>query len=319
MGQQRTLKQMLHATPEAQAYWRGLNPDRQPGLKPDPVPDFDTPTCETCGGIGVVSARLPVDHPLFGKLFPCTNPDCPTLKQQRAAQYAELCTLAQIPPEYKDLTFDLWRELLEKAPQFQAGKLDALGAALAFVAARNNGYTFTLDEAADAVGLPHTDNDGEAKCAIVYSGDPGVGKTSMAICAMRELIDVYQLPAKYLLMDEFFAALHERFEKKQHHEFAEGAEDAAEVIRMYQFAPVLIIDEFPRKPGKSEWWIQSVYQLINYRHNNHMPTIITTNLDALTLMHEWGAPVVSRIQRMAHWFEVGGLEVRRRASMVVSR
>lgn len=311
----KTLEEILRNSPEARAY----NAELRSRRKPDPLPEFDAPPCEDCGGLGWVTYAVKFDHPKFGQTRPCPNPNCPTLKKQRAEQYAKLCTLAQIPDEYKALTFDGWREMFNAAPQFQAGKLDAYGAALAFVAARDQRFLFTLDEAADAAGLPRTDNDGEAKCSLVLSGEPGVGKTSLGICAMRELIDGYQLSAVYLLMDEFFAALQERFKDKQEHEFAQGADDAAEVIRLYQQAPVLIMDEFPHKPGKSEWWIQSVYQLINYRHNNHMPTIITTNLDALTLMHEWGAPIVSRIQHMAHWFVVGGLEVRGRGAEIISR
>lgn len=311
----KSLEEIMRENPEARAYARELRERRAP----DPVPEFDEPVCPYCGGLGWVTAGVKFDHALFGKPLPCPDPDCSALKQMRAERYAKLTTLAQIPKEYAGLTLGHWWELFETAPQFREGKLDAFGAVLAFVAARDRSYLFTQDDAADGVSLPHSDNDGDEKCSIVLSGDTGVGKTSMGICALRELVDVHQLPVVYLLMDEFFSALQERFEKKREHQFVSDADDAAEVIRLYQQAPVLLIDEFPHKPGKSEWWIQSVYQLINYRHNHQLPTIITTNLDARTLMHEWGAPIVSRIQRMAHWYVVGGLEVRRRADMVVSR
>lgn len=306
----------MRENPDAQAYiksWReGMAAKQQ--LAPEPATE-----CEVCGTMGFVRVDLPVEHPHFGIPYPCPNPNCPILEKQRSERYAKLCTLAQIPAEYADLTLASWQDLFNQQPEFQQGKLDAYGAARAFIAARENGYRFTLDDVADAVRLPRPDYNSPARCSLVLTGTFGVGKTSLAVCIARELIDVYQLPAVYLLMGDFFAALHERFEKKDEYEYLSDAQDDAEVIRTYQQAPVLIIDEFPTKPGTSDWWESEVYKLVNYRHVYHMPTVITTNYSVDELTYSWGGRVGSRLQTMAHWIRVTGLELRRRDATWESR
>lgn len=314
----KTLAEVMRTNPEAQAYikaWREGIAAKQ-DFAPAPVEE-----CPLCGIAGFVRADRHVDDPQFGQIVPCPNPSCPVLERQRADRYAKLCTLAQIPDEYADLPLVGWEQLFESAPEFRRGKLDAYGAVLAFIAARGRGYRFTLDDAADMVGLERPPYASPARCSIVLTGTFGVGKTTLAAGAARELIDVYQLPAMYLLMGNFFAALHERFKKKDVYEFFPDAEDDADILRTFQQAPVLIIDEFPLKSaiGSSDWWETQVYQLVNHRHIYHMPTIITTNYSADDLTESWGARIGSRLQAMAHWVEVGGLELRRRDATWKSR
>lgn len=311
----KTLAEIMRANPEAQAYireWReGMAAKQQ--FVPEAAEE-----CPVCGIAGFVRADLPVEHPNFGDVVPCPNPSCPVLSTQRAERYAKLCTLAQIPDEYEGLTLENWRQLFD-APEFQTGKLDAFGAALAFVAARERGYRFTLDDVADMVNLERPPYASASRCSMVLTGTYGVGKTSLAVCIARELIDVYQLPAMYLLMDRFFAALHERFSRKDAYELFSDADDDVELVQMFQQAPVLILDEFPLKPGTSDWWEQQVYQLVNYRHVYHMPTVITTNYSIDDLTQSWGARIGSRLHTMAHWIQMGGLELRRRDATWKSR
>lgn len=307
-----TLSEILKANPEAQAYFREL---RERGAARMQAEVEAVPMCPECDGMGVVKTNAPLGHPLFGQLLPCPNPLCPALAEQRSQRYEKLCTLAQIPEEYKDLSLASWRELFEVAPQYRAGKLAAYGAALAFIEAREDRFYFTLDYAAELVGIEVPEFDAPRRCSLVYYGTFGVGKTSLAVCVARELLDTYRVNVVYLLMGEFFTALQERFEKKTEYEFGGEASDEAELMRTYQQAPVLVIDEFPLKPGKSDWWERAVYSLINYRHIHHMPTIITTNFTFDQLTDSWGGMIGHRLHTMAHWIEVGGLEMRRRDAM----
>ena len=36
-------------------------------------PDSAVTACEICGGLGWISANVPLGHPLFGKLVPCPH------------------------------------------------------------------------------------------------------------------------------------------------------------------------------------------------------------------------------------------------------
>lgn len=309
----KSLTDILKANPEAQAYFREL---RERGAQRWAQEAEDAPTCATCGGVGfVVPSNLPYDHPMFGKPLPCPALNCPALEAQRHQRYEQLCTLAQIPDEYKDLTLDSWRELFEVAPAFQVGKLHAYGAALAFIAARENRFMFRLSDASIIVGIDEPEFDTPPRNSIAFYGTFGVGKTSLAVCILRELIDVYRVNAVYLLIGDFFLALQERFEKKAEYEFGGEASDEAELMRLYQQAPVLVMDEFPLKPGRTDWWERVVYSLVNYRHIHHLPTIITTNFTFDELTESWGGMIGYRLHTMAQWIEIGGLEMRRRDRM----
>jgi DNA replication protein DnaC len=308
----KTLEEIMRNSPEARAYNAELSASMaaKRALQPEPEPE-----CPTCGGIGFVRADLPTDHPLFGKPFPCPNPECPTLAARRAERYAKLCTLAQIPKEYQWLTFAEW-DVLAQHPGALDGKRDALGSALAFVAARDRGFRFTLDDAAAQVGLPQPELASREKCSIAFSGANGVGKTSLAVCIARVLIEA-SVPVVYIRMMEFFDALKERFKDKNEYALGGDADDEAGVMRTYQQAPVLLIDEFPREA--TPWRRERAEALVNYRYTHQMPTIITTNLTADELMTIWHPTTAGRVQAMSHWILIGGIELRPREDMVRSR
>lgn len=312
----KSLKQVIvHATPEAQAYWAELRAVRQPAK--DAAAELDT--CPECQGYGYVRVNLPVGHPKFGQLFPCPLGDkCPTLKTLRDERYSKLSTVAQIPVEYQtdDMTFAGWQNL-EQYPDWVEGKRGALGAALAFVAARERGYRFTLDEAAELGGIDAPEFDSSPKCSIVFAGINGVGKTSLAVAIARELLDNGE-GVVYLRFAEFFDGLKERFKPKASYEYGgDEADDEAEYMRQYQQAPVLVLDEFYSEA--TPWRKDRAEQLVNYRYTHQLPTLITTNLSSDDLTELWGKTTGHRMQAMAHWIEVGGKELRPRARKWTSR
>jgi DNA replication protein DnaC len=313
-GRIKTLEEILRANPEAVAYWRDLK--ARP--KADAVPDFDAPqTCPTCGGLGWVIPDVPNSHPLFGKGVPCPNPDCKTTAERREERYAKLCTLSQIPAEYQrdEVSFAGWQEL-EQIPALIEGKRGALGAALAFIASRERGFKFTLDDAAALGGIPEPEFASNARCSLVLTGRNGVGKTSLAVSIAKLLLED-GVPVVYLRFADFFDGLKERFKGKASYEFGgDEADDEAAYLRQYQQAPVLVLDEFGA--DVTDWRRERAEALINYRYTNQLPTIFTTNLDEKQLLHLWGLTLGSRIQAMAHWVLVDGVELRERAKVWVT-
>lgn len=284
-------------------------------LQGNALPD-EPPVCETCGGLGYVRYELPVGHPDFGKLLRCPDKNCPTVKANRVARYERLSKSSQIPAMYRDLTFGAWEKLAQK-PEKMDGKWDALGAALAFVDAREKLHMFTLAEAAQRVNLTVEAGTGRAqRNSIVFSGPNGVGKTSLAVSIAQELIGL-GVPTVYVRLAEFFDAIKERFKKKKEYELGGDAEDEAELLRLYQEAPVLVIDEFAAQV--TDWRRERAEQLVNYRYTHQMPTIITTNIESADFPDIWGLILGHRVQAMAHWIVMGGDELRPRKAARTSR
>jgi hypothetical protein len=304
----KTLEDILSASAEAKAYWRDVNAGITARWNAHEAAQAAL-DCPTCGGLGVVRAsNVPPDHPKWGQLFPCPNPDCPAVKARREEQHVKLWTLAQIPAGYQDLTFASW-ETLYDYPDYLDGKRDALGAALAFVEARDRDYRFTMDEAAAWVHLPPPEVLSGQRNSVTFYGKPGVGKTSLAVSIARALLDERR-GVVYLQLMEFFDAL-----KKTFSDNTTDSED--EVLTRYKQAPVLIIDEFGT--DATDWRKQRAYDLVNYRYANRLPTILTTNYSADDLIAVWGQQTGHRLQAMAHWIEMSGMELRQRAALVKSR
>ncbi len=275
------------------------------------------PMCETCDGAGWVIFEYKQNGVVIRReQAQCPNPQCPVVREITEQRWAKLHTQAQIPPKYEDLSFESWLQLFDATPECRTGKLDAYGAAMAFVEARENRFYFTLDDAAARVGLKPLDWDQSLRCGLVLSGVNGVGKTSLAVSIARALLN-QGAAVLYIRLSEFFDALKERFENKTDYELLPGSTDEASLMTTVQCAPVLVIDEFYADVTK--WRKERAEALINYRYSNNLPTVITTNLKRDELPMLWGMTTGQRIQSMCHWIQMGGEVIRDRAAEVVSR
>lgn len=244
----------------------------------------------------------------------CKNPLCPVVTDSRNTLFQKLCREASIPQEYSSLTFERWNDLFIDQPETIRGKQDAVGAALAF--AREKDHRFDLDTAARYANLAPPEDAGDPKTSLVLSGANGVGKTSLAVAIAREVLN-HNEAILYMRFGEFFDALKERFEKKAVYQYFPSLLTEADVMTQFQRATILIIDEF--YADVTEWRAERGEQLINYRYTHQLPTIVTTNMSSAQLIEHWGKTTGHRLQAMAHWIEMGGVELRRRAAMIKSR
>lgn len=300
--------------PDARAYWKSMQ-DAWALRQAQTPPVEDVEICATCGGLGYVRYEVPKTHELFGKLQRCPNSGCPVVRANQQARYERIASRSQIPAMYKELTFAAW-DKLSKKPERMTGKWDALGAALAFVDARENEFMFTLADAAQRVGLTVETGSAVRRNSIVFSGDNGVGKTSLAVSIAQELIEI-GVPVVYMRLAEFFDAIKERFSRKTEYEYGGEATDEAEVLRLYQEAPVLVIDEF--SAIATPWRRERAEQLVNLRYTHQKPTIITTNIRSADFPDVWGLILGHRVQAMSHWISMSGAELRPRKPAKDSR
>src|SRR5690349_12418233 len=127
--------------------------------------------CEICGGLGVVTLDVPIDHPDFGKAFPCV---CQTdkIKTRKATQLRSLSNL----DAYGDKTFATF--------QVDYSQLDADDAMLRKTCPN-------LVKAADLTEDQRRQITNAARFALRYAKEPdgwlllqgtyGTGKTHLAV------------------------------------------------------------------------------------------------------------------------------------------
>ncbi len=293
-------------------YWRSVL-----ATLPATPAQEEAPICSTCGGLGVITYDVPLGHEKYGRMFACPDPACPVVRSNWEERYRKISNDAQIPLAYRKMTFRAWQKLAEQYPydpqrdldgDYMAGKWGAYAAACMFIDSIDRGHRFSLDEAAKAFRLPLPEFESPKRKGFVFSGKNGVGKTSLVVAVANHLLETGR-PVVYVRLDDFWSALRERFNQKASYEYAEGADDEADVMRLYQRAPVLIIDEFT--PDKlTDWRLNVTHQLINYRYTNDLPTLITTNTTYNEFLDLWGGTTGGRVLAMCHWIEMVGLNLR---------
>lgn len=74
--------------------------------------------------------------------------------------------------------------------------------------------------------------------------------------------------------------------------------DSEAVLRKYSRITLLVLDDLGASKA-SEWTEEINYRLINYRYENELPTLITSNLPAKQIPSALGQRVSSRLAEMA--------------------
>ncbi len=117
---------------------------------------------------------------------------------------------------------------------------------------------------------------------LVFQGDNGCGKTHLAaaICNYR-----YQVkkPALFIVVPDFLDHLRSTFSP-------ESKISYDQLFESVKGTPLLVLDDFG-KQTTTPWAQEKLYQVINYRYNARLPTVITTNCST----DEIDNPIASRL------------------------
>ncbi len=193
--------------------------------------------CPLCDGAGFVRRRLPVDHPDFGKAFPC---DCVRREREdersaRLERYSDLGPLTR-------LTFDnLSVRGRSSNPRDQER------------------FQRCVEEARSFAENP----DGW----LVLFGPSGCGKTHVAAAVANRCLAL-GTPSLFVIVPDLL----DRLRAAYHPEAAVDYDQAFERVRN---APVLILDDLGGQ-SSTPWAQEKLAQIVNHRFNCRLPTIVTS-------------------------------------------
>lgn len=196
--------------------------------------------CAICGGMGFVTKDVPVEHPDFGKSFPCV---CQREKIQ-ARRHEQLRTLSNL-----GIVADKTFESFELAPSWLTEEqLSTLR--IAFERAR---------QYADA-----------PEGWLLLQGNFGSGKTHLAVAiANHRLAQGDQ--ALFITVPDLLDHLRAAYGPASDVAY----DDLFERLRTF---PLLVLDDLGAESATS-WAQEKLFQLINHRYLLRLATVITTNVE----------------------------------------
>ena len=130
-------------------------------------------------------------------------------------------------------------------------------------------YADSFDRLLPIQGQPEPGRNG-----LFIAGPPGTGKTHLAAAIANHLI-AQGRPVICMTMIDLLERI------KRTYSSSEG--DEGSVLKIYKTVPLLVIDDMGKEPP-TEWAISTIYNIINGRYEAYLPTIVTTNYDADTLI-----------------------------------
>ncbi len=198
------------------------------------------PDCPLCQGIGYVRLDVPVDHPNFGKLFPCT---CRVRDIQ--AQRTESLRLTSNLTTLKRFTFATFRpEGHGLSPERQENL--------------HRAYETALSYAQHPVGW------------LLLLGGYGCGKTHLAAAIANVALE-NGLPVIFVTVPDLLDYLRAAYAPTSPTSYDRRFEEV-------RTTPLLILDDLGTEHA-TPWALEKLFQLLNYRYMANLPTVVTTNHD----------------------------------------
>jgi DNA replication protein DnaC len=194
--------------------------------------------CPVCKGAGFVHPLLPSRKPDFSRVITCRciQKDLDKERQARLQRYSGLARL------HITMTFD----------NFDLKRVNLLPE-------QRQNLEMAFDLAVNFAQSP----DGW----IVFEGVNGCGKTHLAAAIANEHIKAGK-PVLFVVVPDFLDHLRYTFSPESKVSYDQLFEEVKNT-------PLLILDDFGEQTA-TPWAQEKLYQVINYRYNARLPTVITT-------------------------------------------
>lgn len=197
--------------------------------------------CPTCDGKGVIVLDVPVDDRRYGQFQRCPNHavDMDTGLHERLRRYGNL-------EAYKDKTFENF-------------EVNPFGGRL-------------TDEAVGSLGIAlqrAEDFAREPRGWIVYEGPYGCGKTHLAVAIANARLEMFGDRVLFITAPDLLDFLRTTFNSDAEISYDESFDRIRNI-------PLLALDDLGVE-NPSGWAKEKLFQLLNHRHVEALPTVITTN------------------------------------------
>ena len=179
----------------------------------------------------------------------------------------------------------------------------------------------TIFDAVRLAGVPDMYRDATPRTDLLdgayLTGRPGRGKTYAACGAIRAWVEQHVMEIEgqwfyrgprplFVSAPKWFAMMRDTYSRHQ---------SETEVFDRYASAGLLVLDDLG-KGSRSEWAVERIYMLVDYRSSNMLPTIITSNYDLgelssmLSTDQQTMEAIASRIAGMCRGVRFDGLDRR---------
>ncbi len=139
-------------------------------------------------------------------------------------------------------------------------------------------------------------NTGSIDKGLFFCGPVGSGKTFLATALVRELIENNH-NALFVVVPDFLDTLRFSFDKD------DLGLTERELMDVVWNVPILVLDDLGAH-NYTQWTLNKIYSLLNYRLNNKLPTVITSNLSLPELEKLLGERTCSRIIALCNIFRL---------------
>ncbi|HHX64594.1 MAG TPA: ATP-binding protein [Chloroflexi bacterium] len=199
--------------------------------------DQDDAVCPLCGGVGFVRLKVPVGHRLFGKAVSCR---CRRreIQDHRLDRLREASNLRHMT----GMTFDTFQVEGHDSPVVSFSLGDALHTAREF-AENPSGW-------------------------LLFIGPYGCGKTHLAAAIANRALE-RGVPVLFVVVPDLLDHLRAAYAPSSPVTYDELFDQVRNV-------ELLILDDLGTQNATS-WAAEKLFQILNYRYNARLPTVITTN------------------------------------------
>jgi DNA replication protein DnaC len=227
--------------------------DRDPNEPIRKVKMPGDPNCPICGGIGYIRRDHPIDHPDFGKIYPC------------------VCRMEEITHSARERLFRMSSLDALKSLKFDNFvKHGRIGLGILQANSLENAYNQAKNFAENRQGW------------LVLMGRYGCGKTHLAAAIANSAIEK-GVSTLFLTVPDLLDWLRYSYSGADL-SFEERFEEIRET-------PMLILDDFGTQ-NATPWAQEKIFQIMNHRYINQLPTVITSNLS----LGDFDGRVRSRLQ-----------------------